>query len=126
VTIANRDESKARTLAREVGAGVGSAEEARETDYDIVVNATSVGMALEAGGSPLPEAALRPGLVVMDIVYHPIETELIRAARRRGAIAIHGGRMLLYQAARQFELYTGVDAPLAAMEAALLAEISAK
>jgi shikimate dehydrogenase len=59
----------------------------------------------------------------MDIVYKPFETELVLAARRRGAVAIHGGRMLLHQAAGQFELYTGTSAPLAAMEAALLEQI---
>ena len=50
--------------------------------------------------SPVPEAAIRPGQVVMDIVYKPIATELWQAARRRGATAVHGGRMLLHQAAR--------------------------
>jgi shikimate dehydrogenase len=75
--------------------------------------------------SPVPEAALHPELLVMDIVYKPIETELVRAARRKGATVVHGGRMLLHQAARQFELYTGKDAPLAAMETALLAQIGA-
>jgi shikimate dehydrogenase len=77
----------------------------------------------EALASPVPEEALREGLVVMDIVYKPIDTELVLAARRRGAIAIHGGRMLLHQAARQFELYTGSRAPLAVMERALLDQI---
>jgi hypothetical protein len=55
--------------------------------------------------------------------FKPIETELFQEARRRGARAIHGGRMLLHQAAGQFELYTGAPAPLAAMEAALSAQI---
>jgi shikimate dehydrogenase len=62
----------------------------------------------------------------MDIVYKPLETELVRTARERGAVAIHGGRMLLYQAARQFELYTGEIAPLEAMDAALRATIAGK
>jgi shikimate dehydrogenase len=124
-TIANRDVSKAEALARDVGATAASLDEtARAGDYDVVVNATSVGMKEIDPRSPIPEEALRAGQIVMDIVYKPIETELVRAARRRGARAIHGGRMLLYQAARQFELYTGRDAPLAAMDQALLAQIS--
>lgn len=124
VTIANRDVGKAEALARETAArAAGIAEAARGADYEIVVNATSAGMAEVDARSPLPLAALREGLVVMDIVYKPIETELIQEARRRGAIAIHGGRMLLHQAAGQFELYTGAPAPLAAMEAALNAQI---
>jgi shikimate dehydrogenase len=60
----------------------------------------------------------------MDIVYKPIATALVLAARRRGATAVHGGRMLLHQAAGQFELYTAVPAPLAAMEAALFEQVN--
>jgi shikimate dehydrogenase len=68
---------------------------------------------------PIPDDALRPGQVVMDIVYKPVHTHLFEAARQRGAIAIHGGRMLLHQAAAQFELYTGHPAPLGVMDAEL-------
>jgi shikimate dehydrogenase len=57
--------------------------------------------------------------VVLDIVYKPVETELVKAARRAGAVAIHGGRMLLHQATKQFELYTECPAPVAAMDRAL-------
>ena len=73
--------------------------------------------------SPVPEEAITPGVVVMDIVYKPIETELVRSALRRGARVIHGGRMLLHQAARQFELYTCMAAPLEAMDVALQEQI---
>ena len=127
VTIANRDRARAAALAAATGAraAAGLDEANRAGNYDAVVNATSVGMADLAAQSPIAEAALRPGLLVMDIVYKPIETELTRAARRVGATVIHGGRMLLHQAARQFELYTGHDAPLDAMESALLAQIGA-
>jgi shikimate dehydrogenase len=55
----------------------------------------------------------------MDIVYDPLETTLLRTARASGATVIHGGRMLLHQAARQFELYVGRPAPLEVMSAAL-------
>jgi shikimate dehydrogenase len=124
VTLANRSVDKARAVAAQVGGvAAGLDEVGRAGDYDVIINATSVGMAEVDAASPVPEGAMRPGQVVMDIVYKPMETELVRAARRRGATAIHGGRMLLHQAARQFELYTGRDAPLAAMEAALLEQI---
>lgn len=124
LTIANRDRAKAEALALETGARAAGLDEVeRAGDYAIVINATSRGMGEVDRASPVPEAALREGQVVMDIVYKPIETELIQAARRRGAHAIHGGRMLLHQAARQFELYTGREAPLEVMEAALLRQI---
>lgn len=126
VTIANRDRAKATALAASAGAraAAGLDEANRAASYDAVVNATSLGMGDVDAASPVPEAALGPDLLVMDIVYKPIETELLRAAQRRGAQIIHGGRMLLHQAARQFELYTGHPAPLKAMESALLAQIA--
>lgn len=125
LSIANRDVEKARSLAAETGGQARGLEElARAGDYDVVINATSAGMVEVDPKSLVPEEALREGLTVMDIVYKPIETELIKAARRRGAKAIHGGRMLLHQAARQFELYTGAMAPLAAMDEALRAQIA--
>ncbi len=65
------------------------------------------------------EKTISPDLVVMDIVYKPIRTALIEAATRRGARVVHGGRMLLHQAFRQFALYTGKSAPREAMAQAL-------
>ncbi|MFT3766223.1 MAG: NAD(P)-binding domain-containing protein [Minicystis sp.] len=124
VTLANRSVQKAEPIAAAAGATATSLDEvARAADYDVLINATSVGMREVDPRSPIPEESIESGQIVMDIVYKPIETELVRAAGRRGAIAVHGGRMLLHQAARQFELYTGHPAPLAAMEAALLEQI---
>jgi shikimate dehydrogenase len=126
VTIANRDVQKARALAEITGASAtGLGEAARAANYEVIINATSRGMREVDPESPVPEEALREGHLVMDIVYKPIATKLLQTARRRGATVVHGGRMLLHQAARQFELYTGAPAPLEAMEAALLAQIGA-
>jgi shikimate dehydrogenase len=120
LTIANRDVAKAEELARAVG-GVarGFVEVERARDYDVLVNATVLGMTDVDVRSPVPESAIRAGMLVMDIVFKPFETALLAAARARGARVVHGGRMLLHQAARQFELYTARTAPLDAMEAAL-------
>jgi shikimate dehydrogenase len=122
-TIVNRDRARADRLAGDVGARSAELDEARRAaDYDIVVNATTVGQVHASGetaASPVPAASLRAGQVVMDIVYKPIRTTLVESARDRGATVIHGGRMLLHQAAAQFELYTGRPAPLGALEAAL-------
>jgi len=124
LTIANRDQAKAGALAGETGArSAGLDEVGRAADYDVVVNATVLGQADVGAEGPIPEQALRPGQVVMDIVYKPVRTRLFEEARRRGAIAIHGGRMLLHQAAAQFELYTGQVAPLDAMDAELTRRI---
>jgi shikimate dehydrogenase len=124
VTIANRDEAKAVALAADANATAASSDEpARAGDYDIVVNASSRGMKEIDPTSPVPAGVLRAGQLVMDIVYKPLDTQLVLAARAAGARVIDGSRMLLHQAARQFELYTGRQAPLDAMSAALAAAI---
>jgi len=85
---------------------------------DVVVNATSVGMAANPG-CPVPPASLRAPQVVADMVYDPVDTPLLRAAREVGAVGLDGVGMLVHQAADAFRLWTGVDAPLAAMTAAV-------
>jgi len=87
---------------------------------DLVVNATSVGMGEGSPGeTPVDPEALRPGQVVVDIVYRPLETELLREARARGATGMNGVPMLVHQAAVAFELWTGVAAPVRAMMASV-------
>ena len=81
-----------------------------------VVNATPVGM--DADELPLPLDALHPGQVLADLVYHPLETELLRGARNQGAEVVDGLGMLVHQAALQIERWTGHPAPIAAMRAA--------
>lgn len=125
-TVANRDPAKAKRLAAASGARVAAfAETARAGAYDVVINATTIGQTGEdsAARSPLPAESLREGQVVMDIVYKPVRTPLLELAAQRRAVAVHGGRMLLHQAAAQFELYTGRPAPLEAMDAALRAHL---
>jgi shikimate dehydrogenase len=126
VHIANRTGSAADHLAQELRAQRGfhatSGSLAELTDlrpFEVLVNASSAGMTGFGDESPVPEGALHRDLVVMDIVYKPVKTALLGAAERSGARTIHGGRMLLHQACRQFELYPGHAAPEAAMDAAL-------
>jgi shikimate dehydrogenase len=83
---------------------------------DVVVNATPVGMRGE--NPPFDVQALHDGQTVIDTVYAPTETPLLAGARRHGAAAINGLGMLVHQAARSYRLFTGRDAPLAAMWAA--------
>lgn len=71
-----------------------------------LVNTTPVGMAAYPG-LPLPEDLLRPELWVADIVYFPLETELLRTARTLGCRTLDGAGMAIFQAVRAFELFTG-------------------
>jgi shikimate dehydrogenase len=90
-------------------------------DADLLVNATPIG----TGGddSPLPAELLRPGLAVLDLVYRPSPTRLVRDARQAGAPARGGAGVLLRQAALSFSLWTDTAAPLDAMRDALRAEL---
>jgi shikimate dehydrogenase len=122
--IVNRTPERAAALAAALGATSGGLGDAQDLGrFDIVVNCSAAGMKEYGAESPIPAQAIFAELVVMDIVYKPTETELVAAAHRKGATTVHGGRMLLYQALRQFELYTGRAAPAAAMDAALKEQI---
>jgi len=98
-------------------------EEART--YDIVVNGTPLGMAPDReADSPLPAGALHDGQTVFDMVYKPLETRFIQDARRAGCQIVLGSEMLLQQALLQFETWTGVPAPEAAMRQALMERLA--
>lgn len=86
---------------------------------DLLVNATSVGMWPRADESPWPDGLPIPAhLVVMDLVYRPLETKLLRQAREAGARTVDGLGMLVHQGARAFECWTGRPAPVEVMRAA--------
>jgi shikimate dehydrogenase len=94
-------------------------------DADVVVNATPVGMADRGddGAIPFDPARLHPGQLVVDLVYHPLETALVRDARARGVEVVNGVGMLVHQAAHQFRSWTGIPAPIAAMRSAIEAAL---
>lgn len=130
VVVVNRTRARgeeAASLAGTIGR-LGSIEDV--ADADIVVNATPVGMgAGHRDDTPVPTRLLHADQVVVDLIYRPLVTPLLRAATSRGAATLNGVGMLLYQASRAFELWTGRDAPLDAMRSALddalLAQIAA-
>jgi shikimate dehydrogenase len=121
LVVLNRTEAKARELTKKVGAeGCGNLKKPSEiSSADILINATSVGMWPETDGAIVPGDLLHNKLTVFDIVYNPKETRLLAEARERGCTIVYGYKMLLYQAAGQFELFTGLKGPLKAMESAL-------
>jgi shikimate dehydrogenase len=95
---------------------------------DLLVNATSIGMAGTAGAGHVP---LDPGLIgsahlVVDLVYEPAQTPLLAAAEQQGAVVMGGLGMLVHQAALAFTRWTGVEAPIDAMRAAAQAGLAAR
>ncbi|WP_410765466.1 shikimate dehydrogenase [Haloferax sp. DFSO60] len=126
VHIANRTAEKARELAAVVpdatGGGLDTLDQIR--DADVLVNATSVGM--EAPDeTPVPAEFLHSNLAVLDAVYAPLETRLLKDADAVGAVTVDGAWMLLLQGAVAFEHWTGLDAPIEVMNQALRARLTA-
>jgi shikimate dehydrogenase len=124
VHIANRTVERATELAVAVDETAGSAAGHPLSalpdllaDADLLVNATSVGM--DEDRSPVPADALHADLAVLDAVYSPLETRLLRDAAAAGATTVDGAWMLLYQGVEAFERWTGREAPVAEMNAAL-------
>lgn len=112
VTITNRNEERASTLAEEVGCRTVNWGQRASTICDVIVNCTPVGMHPNVDDTPVPPAAFaRPGMVAFDTVYHPENTMFLKLARERECKTVSGVEMFVLQAAHQFKLYTGQDAP---------------
>lgn len=117
VTILNRTRSRADELCRSLSAEAsGNLDALHEIDYDVLVNTTSVGLGEDV--SPVAAAALREDTLVMDAVYDPAETRLLREARSRGARTVAGKWWLVHQAAEQLERWSGQPAPTDVMASA--------
>lgn len=125
VTIANRTLANANNLAQfanKIGLEADTVELQKGgtdlKDYDIIVNATSIGLKNEP--SPISLESIKPKTIVYDIVYMPMNTDFIKKAKQKEAIIIYGYEMLLGQAVRAFEIWHGIEAPYNAMKKALL------
>jgi shikimate dehydrogenase len=123
VTLVNRSVARAEALARDLGGPIRVAEAPPLATAALLVNTTSLGMQgqppLSIDLAPLPAAA-----VVADIVYVPLETPLLAAARARGLVAVDGLGMLLHQARPGFEAWFGVAPKVdAALRGAVAADI---
>jgi len=117
VRILNRRPERAKALAEQLGAhGAGALDELASGPCEVLVNTTSVGLREDA--SPVAAGAIPPNAVVLDAVYDPPETRLLRDAAARGARTVGGKWWLVHQAAEQLRLWTGRDAPLDVMAAA--------
>jgi shikimate dehydrogenase len=115
---AARARSVAESLCARFGAGRASAAIDLAADVaaaDGLINTTPVGMA-KLPGLPLPAALLRPEMWVAEIVYFPIETALLHAARALGCRTLDGGGMAVFQAVEAFRLFTGVTPDDARMQ----------
>ncbi len=122
--ITNRTDNKAQQLAEEIGCRYCDWTARNAVTAEIFINCTPVGMHPNVDESPLHPSVFKPGIVVMDVVYHPETTLLIRQARERGCRTITGVSMFIHQAAKQFQLFTNREPPLPEMMAALRRALS--
>ena len=129
ITILNRNVDRAISLAGDVlDSGLIADVQADSiseinnylSDADILVDTTPMGMHPHMDDEPIARAEdMHEDLVVFDAVYNPNETVLIKEAIKAGAKPVYGIKMLLYQGAESFKIWTGVDAPVDEMEKAL-------
>jgi shikimate dehydrogenase len=124
IFISNRSHESGEKLARELG-GIFKPFPGG-LDVDVLINATSVGMSPQPEVTPYSEEPLREGMIVMDIVYHPLETRLLKEAKKRGCSTINGLEMLLYQAIGQIEIWTGMKPDITPVRESLRQAISLK
>jgi shikimate dehydrogenase len=128
--ILNRTEEKAINLAASISKNYGLKVKGLRLneenlalelkDADILVNTTSVGMYPNIKETPIPKKLIKPGMVVFDIVYKPLKTRLLRDAKLKGAKVVDGLAMLVYQAVKAFEIWTGLHPPVNVMFKAAL------
>ncbi|HMO34602.1 MAG TPA: shikimate dehydrogenase [Gemmatales bacterium] len=124
VIIANRSLEAALGLADEIGCRAVDWNARNAQHCEIIINCTPVGQHPNVDESPLHPSVFRPGLTVMDCVYNPETTMMIREARDRGCKTVTGVEMFIRQAAEQFKLFTGQNAPVDAMLKAVRQVIS--
>ena len=128
ITIVNRTQENAKKItefAKKIGGNVdiSSIQEVNEliADYKFIINSTSIGMKNEP--SPISTENISKNTIVYDIVYQPMNTDLIKKSKENGATIIYGYEMLLSQAACSFEIWHKMEAPYDIMKKALLGGI---
>jgi shikimate dehydrogenase len=129
LTIINRTPEKALNLKNEIESKVesnlacGNLEilEKEVSNADILIDTTPIGMYPHIDDEPVIRGEMmHSDLVVNDLVYNPLETVLLKEAEKAGAKGVSGLKMLIYQGAEAFKIWTGVDAPVDIMEKILL------
>lgn len=125
IYILNRTIENSQKVAEEVNANINNCAEyihlsddnlkACIDKSDIIINATGVGMSPHIDRTPFSKELLYPDIIVSDITYNPLKTKLLEEAEEVGCRIHNGVGMLIYQGAKAFELWTGIDAPVKEM-----------
>ena len=126
VTIFSRSAKKGERLATDLGSDYHPLSEFTKASCQIFINTTPVGMLPDTEAMPIPRKVIAKETVVMDIVYNPLKTRLLKEAQDIGCITVDGVAMFVYQGAFQFELWTGKKAPIDIMTKTVLDALGAK
>ena len=108
LTIINRSKKSGEQLALMFNSSFLSIDEINRENFDIIINTTPLGMIPDIEDTPVKKEYLNKNMIIMDIVYNPIETKLIKDAKIKGCKTIDGLSMFVNQGAKQFELWTGI------------------
>jgi shikimate dehydrogenase len=112
LTILNRTPPRGEALAEDFNARFLPLADIYKENFDILINTTPLGMTPDIHSMPVPADILSSEMIVMDIVYHPLQTRLLQEAGKKGCQTVDGLAMFVYQGAVQFELWTGREAPV--------------
>ncbi len=123
LTILNVLEDEGSALAEDLGVEYYHLSEYRRFDPQILINATPVGMTPDTNAIPVERNYLKEDMVVMDIVYNPLKTLLLKEAESIGCSTVDGVSMFVYQGVAQFEMWTGRKAPVDLMRKVVLDEL---
>jgi shikimate dehydrogenase len=117
LVIVNRSADRGLALADFLECPFVPLDRIREIRANILIQTTPVGMFPHEDASPLPDDVFQKEMLVMDAIYNPIETHLLKTARARGCATISGLEMFIHQGAEQFRLWTGITPPMDVMRA---------
>lgn len=119
VTVAGRTADRAKKLAADVGCKVVDWQARHRMPYEVIVNATPIGMHPNVDETPFDREHLRPYMVVFDTVYNPENTLLLKDARAMGCKTVTGVEMFVRQAAAQYRIWHGQEPPAGVMRDAV-------
>jgi shikimate dehydrogenase len=126
LTILNRSQTTGERLAADLNAEFLALNEWESNRYEVLINTTPIGMYPETDATPIPKKDLSKEMVVMDIVYNPLKTRLLKEAEAKACRTINGLSMFVFQGAHQFELWTGKKAPVDIMQNSVLQALKTK
>jgi len=121
--IINRTPERGERLAKEFGVPFYPLSQVKGIKADCLINTTPIGMAPDRKKSPLPRENIGRFPWVMDCIYNPLKTQLLKDAEEAGSIVINGLRMFVHQGAEQIRIWTGKEPPVELMREVVLAKL---